>query len=402
MNILISAWGSTGEHVPVAALCQMLSTQHDVRVLASEAHRDIHAVPPTHFHPLQSISLAEHAKLRLHVSGEIVRCCIDPLACGQFAAATDVIKRHAIDVVLASWITPGVIAAAQSLGVRVVPLHLYPLPVMAEDDFPVFTRWPRLTRKHRYPARAPHLKRAILRHFRTLSPRLLELRLAHGLADDGGLLPGAGGAGLALFPRSLLRAATNHVFVPLPQAPAHALPPAIMNFISSGTPPVLIFLGSLARLRAGILHQIESHLTAMSERCIVVWGAEMAPVFKSPMVLELGLFPIASLLPHVKAMIHHGGINTITAALHSAKPSLALPFFGDQLDNAWRLSDLGAGLMIRDRTVSDENLRRALRRLLKDDFAIHAGLAPASAGLPDAALRMIEDGKSLAPAPPGL
>ena len=40
------------------------------------------------------------------------------------------------------------------------------------------------------------------------------------------------------------------------------------------------------------------HLTAMSERCIVVWGAEMAPVFKSPMVLELGLFPIASLLPH--------------------------------------------------------------------------------------------------------
>jgi|GEM_PF-5671250 len=373
MTILISAWGSTGEHVPAAGLCALLkSAGVKVHVLASAAHRDLYPVHDAQFHRLPSIDLSMGLPPRLHITGEIVRHWIDPLAEQQFQMAQCLIRRHGITSVLSSWITPGVIAAAQAEGAPVVPLHLYPLSVMAEDDPPLFTRWPRLTARRRAAAEAAALRQAVLRYFRSLAPRLMRLRSSLGLADDGGLLPGVAGTGLALFPRILMRAATAHHFVTLPGPGIETLPPAVAGFLESGPPPVLVFLGSLTRFHRAAMEIAVAEVTGLGKRCLAVWG-DMRPVREiTPGCLEFGRFPVTSLLPHADAAVHHGGINTVAAILRAGTPSLVLPLLGDQLDNASRLADLGAATMLHPRHMTRARVRSALGLALRPAMAERA------------------------------
>ena len=274
MTVLVSAWGTSGEHTPSAALCALLEERGmSVHVLASAGHRDRYAVADARFHGFKSIDLSAKMPLHLNLTGEVVRNFVDPLVAGQFAAARDVIQRQNVDVLLSSWITPGVIAAAQSLRVPVVPLHLYPMSIMAEDDLPVLTRWPRLTARYRYPASSAALKRSVLRYYRSLAPRLNQLRSEYGLGDDDGLLPGSGGPGLALFPRQLFRGTSNHVFACPPLPKPQALPRDIEAFIEDGTPPILVFRGT-SFLDKNTTEIVAAALLAFGQRCIVVWGDE--------------------------------------------------------------------------------------------------------------------------------
>jgi len=50
---------------------------------------------------------------------------------------------------------------------------------------------------------------------------------------------------------------------------------------------------------------------------------------------------IRSLLPHVDAVIHHGGIGTTSEATAAGIPQLILPHLTDGPDNAHRLRGLG-------------------------------------------------------------
>lgn len=300
---------------------------------------------------------------QLNLSGELVRHFVDPLAPIQFEMALEIIRKHGVDIVLSNWLMPGVIAAAQSLAVPVVPLHYYPMSVMADDDFPVLTRWHRLTARCRYPASAPRLKQSVLRYYRSLAPRLTQLRAAHGLADDDGLLPGAGGVGLALFPRSLMRGRSEHVFTSLPLSKPKALPPDIEAFIKDGAAPALVYRGS-SLLDRSTTQSVVSELLTLGQRYIVVWGDERTAQELSPSCLDLGRFPIASLLPYVAAVVHHAGINISAEVLASGKPSLAIPFGGDQYDNAYRLHDLGASILLPASQITAKRLRAALCRLL--------------------------------------
>jgi polyene glycosyltransferase len=50
--------------------------------------------------------------------------------------------------------------------------------------------------------------------------------------------------------------------------------------------------------------------------------------------------------PHVRAFFNHGGGNAIHEGLHLGKPQLVMPFWMDNLDNAVRIADSGAGLAL--------------------------------------------------------
>jgi len=49
------------------------------------------------------------------------------------------------------------------------------------------------------------------------------------------------------------------------------------------------------------------------------------------------------LLPRVAALVHHGGIGTISQAMRAGIPQLIRPMAHDQFDNAVRVRELGVG-----------------------------------------------------------
>src|SRR5262249_23388309 len=76
--------------------------------------------------------------------------------------------------------------------------------------------------------------------------------------------------------------------------------------------------------------------------------------------------PPVSVLPHVDAVITHGGNNTTTECMWFGKPMLVLPIFWDQHDNAQRVHETGFGIRLPTYDFEDGELAAALDRLLAD------------------------------------
>jgi UDP:flavonoid glycosyltransferase YjiC (YdhE family) len=76
--------------------------------------------------------------------------------------------------------------------------------------------------------------------------------------------------------------------------------------------------------------------------------------------------PFSTLLPHVCAFVHHGGIGTLSQGLAAGVPQLVMPMGHDQPDNARRMKLLGAGLTLAPKQFTAEPVAKCLRRLLQD------------------------------------
>ena len=76
--------------------------------------------------------------------------------------------------------------------------------------------------------------------------------------------------------------------------------------------------------------------------------------------------PQTSVLPHVDAVITHGGNNTVTECMWFGKPMLVLPIFWDQHDNAQRVNETGYGVRLATYQLTPDQLTDALDRLLTD------------------------------------
>ncbi|MFB9931743.1 glycosyltransferase [Amycolatopsis halotolerans] len=74
--------------------------------------------------------------------------------------------------------------------------------------------------------------------------------------------------------------------------------------------------------------------------------------------------PQAELLPHVDAVVHHGGSGTTLGALAVGVPQLVLPQGADQFANAEALSVAGAALSILPGELSADGVAEGVRKLL--------------------------------------
>jgi UDP:flavonoid glycosyltransferase YjiC (YdhE family) len=74
--------------------------------------------------------------------------------------------------------------------------------------------------------------------------------------------------------------------------------------------------------------------------------------------------PQEAVMPHVAAMIGHGGSGTTRAALAAGVPSVIVPGFADQFRNAERVARLGAGIALGPDDVA--RVGDAVRRLLAE------------------------------------
>lgn len=72
------------------------------------------------------------------------------------------------------------------------------------------------------------------------------------------------------------------------------------------------------------------------------------------------------ILPLVDLVITHGGNNTINEILYFGKPSIVLPIFVDQFDNAQRMQEKGFGIRLNPYSCSENELLDAIENLLAD------------------------------------
>lgn len=111
----------------------------------------------------------------------------------------------------------------------------------------------------------------------------------------------------------------------------------LVDFLNQGSPPLLITFGSMTfETKMDLPGAILKLSNELQVRVIVVkgWGFNDTQLLEAhPTILVISSAPYLKLLPQVKAVIHHGGIGTISACLMAGKPFLTCPVLyplGDQ------------------------------------------------------------------------
>jgi len=95
-------------------------------------------------------------------------------------------------------------------------------------------------------------------------------------------------------------------------------------------------------------------------------------------VLAVDYEPFSRLLPRTAAIVHHGGIGTLSQALAADVPQLVMPMAHDQPDNAHRLLGLGVARRLYPRAFTAERVAVALRKL-RENPAVCPACAAAAA-----------------------
>jgi len=138
------------------------------------------------------------------------------------------------------------------------------------------------------------------------------------------------------------------------------------NFLEGKEAPVVFTPGSTMVDGLSFFKTANDVLQTLGQRGIFLakQGEPMPPL--GPNILVRSYVPLSRLLPRAKALVHHGGIGTVSQALAAGIPQLAVPFAHDQFDNAARVERLGCGFRL-DAPVSVPTMLPLLKRLLEDE-----------------------------------
>ncbi|KAI1128692.1 hypothetical protein F5Y10DRAFT_240035 [Nemania abortiva] len=143
----------------------------------------------------------------------------------------------------------------------------------------------------------------------------------------------------------------NHIdiagFYFLNLASSYTPDPDLAAFLAAGPPPVYIGFGSIVVDDPdGLTDMIFKAVAQTGVRALVSkgWGGLGADSMGIPEgVFMLGNVPHDWLFKHVSAVCHHGGAGTTAAGIQAGKPTIVVPFFGDQPFWGAMVARAGAG-----------------------------------------------------------
>lgn len=167
----------------------------------------------------------------------------------------------------------------------------------------------------------------------------------------------------------------------LPDPPRWQPPPELLAFLAAGPAPIYIGFGSILAGRDpnNVTALLVRALHMTGRRGIIYrgWG-DLGNIALPPDVLAVDAVPHGWLFGRVGAVVHHGGAGTTAAGLRAGRPTVTVPFFGDQRFWGARVAALGAGPQpIPRAALTAERLAAALRRATEDP-AILSGAADAA------------------------
>jgi MGT family glycosyltransferase len=228
--------------------------------------------------------------------------------------------------------------------------------------------------------------------------RMTDFQIAHGVADPVDLR----------FSDQLVIAFSSLELLAPPEAPGAHIAFVGPAFGGRGTPVpfdwdwldptkrhVLISLGTVNQDNGGRFFRVALEAVAAMPDVQAVVIAPAAGLDPPPNVLLAERVPQLELLPHLHAVVGHGGHNTTCEALAHGVPLVVAPIRDDQPAVASQVTEAGAGIRVKFGRVNADELRAALRAVL-DDPTYTAGAArirksfQAAGGAPAAAVRLEE------------
>jgi rhamnosyltransferase subunit B len=144
-----------------------------------------------------------------------------------------------------------------------------------------------------------------------------------------------------------------------------ALAPGLLAFLQAGPAPLVFTHGTGNTQAAAYFRHALAAAGRLGRRAIFLTPhRDQVPADLPPSMLWQDYVPLSRLLPHVAALVHHGGIGTTAEALRAGTPQLVVPLAHDQFDNAARVTALGVGASLTAARLNEGRLVRALRGLL--------------------------------------
>jgi hypothetical protein len=161
-------------------------------------------------------------------------------------------------------------------------------------------------------------------------------------------------------------------FVFLDLASSFKPPEDLVKFLDSGPPPVYIGFGSIVVDDPDEFTKlIYKAVEIAGVRALVSkgWGGFGSNDNAPDNVFMLGNTPHDWLFPKVSAVVHHGGAGTTAAGLKCARPTMIVPFFGDQPFWGAMVSKARAGAhdCIPYKKLTAERLAEGIKQCLTDE-----------------------------------
>ena len=143
--------------------------------------------------------------------------------------------------------------------------------------------------------------------------------------------------------------------------------PALSAFLEAEPAPIAFTLGSFSVIGGRFFANSVNAARALGQRAILVTGgAAPSGLPTGNDILVRDYVPYSEVFPKCAAVVHHGGIGTISLALRAGVPQLVVPIGTDQPDNAARTARLGVGLCLSEKRYTVGRATEFLRRILAD------------------------------------
>ena len=386
LHAVLVALGSSGDVHPFIGVGRELARRgHTVTLVAAGWFRDVvERVGLRFVDPLPDMDFAENirderlwhplhgARLVLEMLG---RQLLEPIY--RIVERTSFADRAAgrRTVVTASTLAFGARVARERLGVPLVTLHLSPMLVRSLEDPPripglLVHRGPRWFRRLQWCLGDTVLDMVIRRWlgpFRAglgLPPvRRLFRDWIHSPDATLGMFPDWFGPSLSETPLEI-----ELVGFPLySEEGASAPTPELMRWVAEGTPPLLFTPGSANVYGHAFFAAAADACSRLGRRGLLLtrFPEQIPPVLPQG-VRHVDFVPFRWLVPRSAALVHHGGIGTLSQGLAGGVPQVVMPMGFDQFDNAARLERLGVGIGIARRAFRGPLLATTLGRFLGD------------------------------------
>jgi UDP:flavonoid glycosyltransferase YjiC (YdhE family) len=148
--------------------------------------------------------------------------------------------------------------------------------------------------------------------------------------------------------------------------------PDLQAFLDAGPPPVYIGFGSIVLDDPNAMTELIFEAVRKTGQRVLLskgWGGMGAEELRIPGgVFMLDNVPHDWLFKHVSCVVHHGGAGTTAAGIAAGRPTLVVPFFGDQLFWGAMIARAGAGPNpIPHRQLTADKLADAINFCLKPE-----------------------------------